>query len=58
MMLPLHGYDVSVRYRNGKDMTLADTLSRAYLDRPSEQTEIEQINSLVFSSSEKRNLKN
>ena len=58
MMLPLHGYDVSVRYRKGKDVTLADTLSRAYLDRPSEQTEIEQINSLVFSSSEKRNLKN
>ncbi|KAL8597750.1 hypothetical protein ACOMHN_001709 [Nucella lapillus] len=31
MMLRVQGYDISVTYKKGKEMLLADTLSRAYL---------------------------
>ena len=48
MMLRIQGYDLDIRYRRGKDMTLVDTLSRAFLMRPSEQQDIEQVNSLDF----------
>ena len=48
MMLRLQGYDISVTYKKGKEMLLADTLSRAYLNRPGEQEDIEHINMLDF----------
>ena len=48
MMLRLQGYDINITYKKGKEMTLADTLSRAYINRPSEQQDIETINSLDF----------
>ena len=48
MMLRIQGYDLHIVYKKGKEMTLADTLSRAYLNRPSQQQDIETINSLDF----------
>ena len=48
MMLRIQGYDLHIVYKKGKEMTLADTLSRAYIYRPSEQQDIETINSLDF----------
>ena len=48
MMLRIQGYDLHIVYKKGKEMTLADTLSRAYINRPSEQQDIETINSLDF----------
>ena len=47
-MLRLQGYDISVTYKKSKEMLLADTLSRAYLNRPGEQEDIEHINMLDF----------
>lgn len=42
-------YDVDVRYKKGKHMYLADTLSRAYLkDQPSDQEEIESVNAIEY----------
>ena len=43
-------YDIEVTYLNGKEMYLADTLSRAHLQRPSDcgQEEFETINAIVF----------
>ena len=48
MMLRIQGYDLHIVYKKGKEMTLADTLSRAYINRPSEQQDIETINHLDF----------
>ena len=43
-------YDIEVTYLNGKEMYLAETLSRAHLPRPSDcgQEEFETINALSF----------
>ena len=42
LLLALHNYDVDIRYKPGKEMYLADTLSRAYLNtEDSSQTAIE-----------------
>ena len=43
-------YDIEVRYLNGKEMYLADTLSRAHLPRSSDcrQEEFETIKALSF----------
>ena len=43
-------YNIEVSYLNGKEMYLADTLSRAHLPRPSDgwQEEFETINALSF----------
>ena len=47
MMLRLQGYDLTVRYTRGKDLVLADTLSRAYLQNaPAKQEEFEMINAV------------
>ena len=49
LMLAL-AYDVEVRYRRGKEMHLADTLSRAHLPRTPDcrQEEFETINALSY----------
>ncbi|GAB1608626.1 hypothetical protein Ahia01_001147000 [Argonauta hians] len=45
MMLRLQGYELTVNYTRGKDLVLADTLSRAFLQTiPSNQEEFEMIN--------------
>ena len=45
MMLRLQGYELTVKYTRGKDLVLADTLSRAFLQTvPSKQEEFEMIN--------------
>ena len=43
-------YDITVRYLNGKEMYLADTLSSAHLPRPCDcgQEEFETIKALSF----------
>ena len=43
LLLALHNYDVDIRYKPGKEVYLADTLSRAYLNtnQDSSQTAIE-----------------
>ena len=47
MMLRLQGYDLTVKYTRGKDLVLADTLSRAFLQNvPAEQEEFEMINAV------------
>ena len=47
MMLRLQGYDLTVRYTRGKDLVLADTLSRAFLQNaPAKQEEFEIINAV------------
>ena len=49
MLLKLQWYDLTVSYRKGKDMQLADTLSRAYLHTDSpEDIDPEYINTLSF----------
>ena len=49
MLLKLQWYDLTVSYRKGKDMQLADTLSRAYLHTDSpEDSDPEYINTLSF----------
>ena len=35
MVLRIQAYDINVRYKKGKEMYLADTLSHAYLKSPS-----------------------
>ena len=47
MMLRLQGYDLTVKYTRGKDLVLADTLSRAFLQNvPTKQEEFEMINAV------------
>ena len=50
MLMRALAYDVEVRYRNGKNMYLADTLSRAYPPRTPDcgQDEFETINALSY----------
>ena len=50
MLVPAQTYDVDVQYLNGKEMFLADTLSRAYLPQTCEgaQEEFEIINALTY----------
>ena len=50
MMLKLQWYDLTVTYRKGKDMQLADTLSRAYIpgEDPGNNDDLEYINTLKF----------
>ena len=47
-MLRIGNYDISVRYKKGKEMFLADTLSRAFIHAPSEQEEFENVNMVAF----------
>ena len=50
MLMRALAYDIEVRYLNGKEMYLADTLSRAHLPRTSDcgQEEFETINALSY----------
>ncbi|KAK7105231.1 hypothetical protein V1264_016637 [Littorina saxatilis] len=48
MMLRAQAYDIVVRYKKGKEMYLADTLSRAYINAPSKQEDIELVNMVAF----------
>ena len=50
MLMRALAYDIEVSYLNGKEMYLADTLSRAHLPRPSDcgQEEFETIHALSF----------
>ena len=50
MLMRALAYDIEESYRNGKEMYLAGTLSRAHLSRPSDcwQEEFETINALSF----------
>ena len=43
LMLRIQAY-INVRYNKGSEMYLADTLSRAYLNSPSLQEDLEYIN--------------
>ena len=40
----MHGYDVNIVYRKGKEMYISDMLSRAYLPDTGNQSEIEHVN--------------
>nr|XP_054766977.1 uncharacterized protein K02A2.6-like [Lytechinus pictus] len=46
MLVRMHTYDVVIRYKPGKEMYLADTLSRAYLQngKTDEMRELETVN--------------
>ena len=49
MMLRLQGYNLTIKWTKGKDLVLADTLSRAYLQKvPSRQEEFETVNMVNF----------
>ena len=50
MLLRALAYDIDVQYLNGKEMSLADTLSQAYLPQTCEgaQQEFEIINALTY----------
>ena len=48
MMLRIQAYDINVRYKKGKEMYLADTLSRAYFNSPSMQENLEYVNMVGF----------
>ena len=50
MLMRALAYDIEVRYLNGKEMYLADTLSRAHLPKASDcgQEEFETINALSY----------
>jgi hypothetical protein len=51
MMLRIQGYDITVTYKKGKEMYLADTLSRAYLNSSENtQGEFEHVNMVRFLS--------
>ena len=48
-MLRIQDYDIIVRYKKGKEMYLADTLSRAYLTTSQNmQEEFEHVNMVSF----------
>ena len=46
-MLRIQAY-INVRYKKGKERHLADTLSRAYLNSPSMQEDLEYVNVVGF----------
>lgn len=49
MLLRVQQYDIEVIYRRGKDMHVADMLSRAYLpNKESKQVEFEKVNMIRF----------
>ena len=50
MLVRALAYDIKVQYLNGKEMFLADTLSRAFLPKASDdgQEEFETINALTY----------
>ena len=48
MLLRALGYDIEVRYLDGKKMLLADALSRAYLPHQKGQEEFEKVNALFY----------
>lgn len=48
MMLRVQGNDITVYYKKGKEMYLADTLSRAYTQTPSKQEDFEHVNMVSF----------
>ena len=43
MLLKLQNYDLSVKYVKGKDLHVADTLSRAYLTNPDDYTQSKDL---------------
>ena len=47
-MLRIQAYDINVRYNKGSEMYLENTLSRAYLNSPSMQEDLECINMVGF----------
>ena len=51
MLLQLQRYDLQFVYKKGKELFLADTLSRAYPDEPPEETEFENDVMTVLSIS-------
>lgn len=49
MILRIQGYDITVRYKKGKEMYLADTLSRAHVtSSANNQGDLEAINMVQF----------
>lgn len=44
MILQTQRYDISIEYRPGKELQLADTMSRAFLPNDSSEEELENIN--------------
>ena len=54
MLRQLQRYDLQVVYKKGKELFLADTLSRAYPDEPPEETEFEYDIMTVLSISADR----
>ena len=48
MTLRIQAYDIKVRYNKGKELYLADTLSRAYFNSPSMQENLEYVNMVGF----------
>ena len=56
MILKAQGYAFSVTYKEGKEMLLADTLPRAYLNEPKKQKDLEHINMLDFILTRKERL--
>ena len=43
MLLKLQNYDLSIKYVKGKDLHVADTLSRAYLTNPDDSTQSKDL---------------
>ena len=48
MTLRIQAYDIKVRYNKGKELYLADTVSRADLNSPSMQEDLEYVNVVGF----------
>ena len=48
MILRIQAYDIDVRYKKGKGISLAGTLSRADLNSPSMQEDLEYVNMVGF----------
>ena len=47
-MLRIQAYDINVRYKKGKELYLADTLSRAFFNSRSMQEDLEHVNMVGF----------
>lgn len=47
-MLRIQGYDINIYYKKVKEMLLAETLSRAFIDSPKEQEDFEHVNVIEF----------
>ena len=52
LLLRLHQYDVEIRYKPGREMFLADTLSRAFLPDSSRSAIEDEIESIHFADNE------